>query len=85
MTIHVEIPEPLAGRVTDAATSLGRTPEEIVLEAVAKRVDPLAEIHELMAPVYERMQTLGITEDEAVEDFEAAKHALRKERRAAGQ
>ena len=83
MTIHVDIPEPLAGKIADAARSLGKTAEDIVLEAVAKRVDPLAEIHELMAPVYERMKVLGISEDEAVEDFEAMKHALRKERRGA--
>jgi len=84
MTIHVEIPEPLAGKLNRAAQSLGKTPEDIVLDAVSKRLDPLAEIRELMAPVYERMEALGISEDEAVEDFERIKHELRQERRAAG-
>lgn len=84
MTMHVEIPEPLASKVAEVAKSQGTSPEELVLEAVAKRVDPFARLHELMTPVYDRMKELGITEDEAVEDFEAEKHALRRERRAAG-
>lgn len=84
MTIHVEIPEPLAGKVAEAARSQGKTPEAVVLDAVAKKLDPLARLDELMAPVYDRMQSLGISEDEAVEEFEAQKHALRQERQAAG-
>jgi hypothetical protein len=84
MSIHIEIPEPLAEKVTRAAKSQGKSPEDVVLEAVAKRIDPFARLHELMTPVYDRMKELGITEDEAVEDFEAEKHAMRRERRAAG-
>lgn len=85
MTIHVEIPEPLAAKVAAAAKSQGKSPEDVVLDAVAKKLDPLARLDELMAPVHGRMQTLGITEDEAVEDFEAEKHALRRERRTVGE
>jgi hypothetical protein len=84
MSIHVEIPEPLATKVTDAAKSQGKSPEDVVLDAVAKTIDPLAQLHEMMAPVYDRMKELGISEDDAVEDFEAEKHAMRRERRAAG-
>lgn len=85
MSIHVEIPEPLAEKVARAAKSQGKSPEDVVLEAVAGRLDPFARLHKLMTPVYDRMKELGISEDEAVEDFEAEKHALRRERRAAGQ
>lgn len=85
MTIHVEIPEPLAGKVAQAAKSQGKSPADVVLDAVAKRLDPFARLDESMAPVYDRMQALGVSEDEAVEDFEVEKHALRKERQAAGQ
>ena len=84
MSIHVEIPEPLAEKVARAAKSQGKSPEDVVLEAVAKRLDPFARLDELMAPVHERMKSLGITEDEAVEDFEREKHDLRNERHAAG-
>jgi hypothetical protein len=84
MSIHVEIPEPLAGKVEQAAKQQGRSPRDIVLEAVAKRIDPLTRLDELMAPVYDRMKELGVSEDEAVEDFEAEKHAMRKEREAIG-
>jgi hypothetical protein len=85
MTIRVEIPEPLAGKVAAAAESQGKTPEDVVLDAVAQKLDPFARLDQLMAPVYDRMQVLGISEDEAVEDFEAEKHALRRERQAAGE
>ena len=84
MSIQIEIPEPLAEKVARAAKSQGKSSQDIVLEAVADKLNPLTRLHELMAPVYERMKELGISEDEAVEDFDAEKHALRKERRAAG-
>ena len=83
MSISIEIPEPLAGKVALAAKSQGKTPEEIVLIAVAKDIEPFADLQALLTPVYERIKQLGITEDEAVEDFEREKHALRNERRAA--
>src|SRR4051812_9307153 len=83
MSIQIEIPDPLADKVAQAAKSQGKSPTDVVLEAVAQRLDPFAHLHELMAPVYDRMKELGITEDEAVEDFEAEKHAMRRERRAA--
>ncbi len=83
MSLHIEIPDPLASKITEMAKSQGTSPEELVLEAVAKQVDPFARLHDLMAPVYDRMKELGITEDEAVLDFEAEKHAMRQERRAA--
>jgi hypothetical protein len=82
MTIHVDIPEALAAKVAIIAKATGKTPEDVVLDAVTKQVDPFAKVREMMAPVYERMEALGITEDEAVEDFEFEKHALRRERRA---
>jgi hypothetical protein len=84
-TIHIDIPDPLASKITQAAQSEGKSPEDVILEAVAQRVDPLARLHEKMAPVYDRMRELGISEDEAVEDFESEKHAMRRERRAAAQ
>jgi hypothetical protein len=84
MTIHVEIPEPLAEKVARAAKSQGKSSEDVVLEAVARVLDPFARLDELMAPVYERMKALGISEDEAVEDFEEVKHDLRRKSQAAG-
>jgi hypothetical protein len=84
MTIHVEIPDPLAGKIERVALLQGKSPEEIVLNAVAKQVDPFARLGELMAPVSERLKELGESEDEAVEYFEQVKHQQRSERRAAG-
>lgn len=84
MSLHLVIPDPLAAKVAEAAKLQGKSPEDIVLEAVAKGLDPFARFDELMAPVHERMNELGVTEDEAVEDFEREKHAMRNERPAAG-
>ena len=80
MSIQVEIPDPLGDKVAQAAKRQGKSPTDVVLEAVAREVDPFARLDELMAPVYARMTELGISEDEAVEDFEAEKHAMRRER-----
>jgi len=83
MPLHVEIPDPLAAQVADAARSRGASPEELVLQAVADSVDPLARLRKLAAPIAERLQELGETEDDAVEFFENVKHDLRRQRRAA--
>jgi hypothetical protein len=82
MTIHVEIPEPLAEKVTRAAKSQGKSPQDVVLQAVADRVDPLSRLNAALAPVRQAFQESGLTEDEAVELFEEEKHAMRAERQA---
>lgn len=84
MSIHVEIPEPLAAKVAQAAKSQGKSPTDVVLDAVATKLDPLARLDEVLAPIREAFQASGLTEDEAVELFEAEKHAMRRERTAAG-
>jgi hypothetical protein len=84
MSIHVEIPEPLAGKVAEAARTLGKTPQDLVLDAVADRVDPLSHLNQSFAPVHERLRELGESEDDAVQFFEQIKHDLRRERRATG-
>ena len=83
MGLQVEIPDPLADKVAQAAKAQGKSTTAVVLEAVSRELDPLARLNELMAPTYARMAELGISEDDAVEDFEAEKHAMRCERRAA--
>jgi hypothetical protein len=84
MSIHVEIPEPLAEKVSQAAKSQGKSSQEIVLEAVANKFDPLAHLDEVLAPIREAFQASGESEDDAVEYFEQVKHEMRRERRAAG-
>lgn len=83
MSIQLTIPDPLAAKVSQAAKLQGKSPEEIVLEAIAQRLDPLARLDELMAPVRARIAELGETEDEVVEFFEKIKHEMRSERQAA--
>lgn len=82
MSIHVEIPEPLAEKVARAAESQGKSAETVVLEAVASQLDPLARLNAALAPIRQAFLESGISEDEAVEDFEREKHALRRERAA---
>lgn len=82
MTLHVEIPAPLAEKVARAAKSQGTSPEAVVLAAVASQLDPLARLNAALAPVREAFRASGITEDEAVADFEREKHAMRRERAA---
>lgn len=82
MSIHVEIPEPLAEKVARAAKSQGKSAEAVVLEAVASQLDPLGRLNAALAPIRTAFQESGLTEDEAVELFEAEKHALRRERAA---
>lgn len=83
MSLHLTIPDPLAAKVAAAAASQGKRPEELVLEAIETKLNPLARLDELMAPVRARIAELGETEDEVVEFFEKIKHEMRSERQAA--
>jgi len=77
MTIQVDIPEPLAEKVTRAAKAQSKSPEDVVLEAVAKQLDSLGRLNTALAPIRQAFAESGLTEDEAVDLFEAEKHALR--------
>jgi hypothetical protein len=85
MTIHLEIPEDVAAGLARIARSCGQSPEQVALAAIRRHVSPFAEHDRLMAPTYAAMQAGGIDEDDAVDAFEAEKHAMRRERRASGQ
>jgi predicted transcriptional regulator len=79
MSIHVEIPEPLAEQVARIAKAQGKSPETVVLEALANQFEPLGRLNTALAPIREAFQKSGLSEDEAVELFEAEKHAMRRE------
>ncbi len=82
-TIQLTIPDEVAAALVRVAKSRGQSAEEIAVSAIQKELTPFARLDELMAPTYAAMEAAGITEDEAVEHFEAVKHQLRRERRAA--
>lgn len=82
MSIHIEIPDPLAEKVALAATSQGKSPQAVVLEAIVNHLDPLSRLNAALAPIREAFKQSGLSEDEAVELFETEKHALRRERAA---
>jgi hypothetical protein len=83
MTIHLTIPEPLAGQLAAAATASASTPERIALAAIERQLDEERRLEESLAPIRAAFKASGMTEDEAVELFEAEKHAMRSERREA--
>ncbi|HEY2841790.1 MAG TPA: hypothetical protein VGJ26_21700 [Pirellulales bacterium] len=80
MSIRVVIPDPLAEMVARAAASKGKSPEAVVIEAVETQLDPFVRLNAALAPIRQAYQQSGFSEDEAVELFEAEKHAMRKER-----
>lgn len=81
-TIQLEIPDELAKSLTRMAQSSGQTAEQVALTAIQQCVDPLARLNAALAPIRKAFPESGLTEDEAVEDFEREKHALRRERAA---
>jgi hypothetical protein len=85
MTIEIQLPNDLAEGLARLAKQSGLSEEQIALSAIRHRVSPFADIDRLMAPTYAAMKSAGIDEDDAVEIFEAEKHALRRERQAESQ
>lgn len=85
MTLSVTIPEELAEALIRSAQAAGKTPEEVAVSAIRRNLLATAKLNAALAPIREAFQESGLTEDEAVELFEAEKHALRRERAAADQ
>ena len=84
MTLSLTIPDELAEELARTAEAVGKTPQELAVSAIRRNLLATARLNETLAPVREAFQKSGLSEDEAVELFEAEKHALRRERAAAG-
>lgn len=85
MTLSFTIPDELAEELSRIAHAVGKTPEEIAVTAIRRNLLATARLNEALAPIRKAFQESGLSEDEAVEMFEAEKHAMRQERTAAGQ
>jgi hypothetical protein len=83
MALSVTIPDELADELSRTALAAGKTPEEVAVSAIRRNLLATAKLNEALAPIREAFQESGLTEDEAVELFEAEKHAMRRERAAA--
>jgi len=82
MTLSVTIPDELAAELARTAQAAGKTPEEVAVSAIRRNLQAAAKVNEAIAPIREAFQGSGLSEDEAVELFEAEKHAMRRERSA---
>lgn len=83
MSVTVTIPDDLADELTRTAQAIGKTPEEVAVVAIRRNLLATAKLNEALMPIRDAFQKSGLTEDEAVELFEAEKHALRREQAAA--
>jgi hypothetical protein len=79
--MRVDIPADLAQEIIDTAQSTGEEPERVVLAAIRRGLEAHEKLEATLLPVREAFEASGLSEDEAVELFEAEKHALRRERR----
>lgn len=73
MTIQLELPDDLAKRVAQSASSLGKDSDEFIIGAIEAQLR-----EQLLEPIRTAFRESGMTEDEAVELFEAEKHAMRR-------
>jgi hypothetical protein len=85
MTLNLDIPDELAEELARNAQAAGKTPEEVAVIAIRRNLLAAAKLKQALAPVREAFKNSGLAEDEAVDMFEAEKHAMRHERAAADQ
>jgi hypothetical protein len=78
--MRVEIPDELAKELCETAEALGAEPDKVALAAIRRGLEARAKLEEMLISVREAFQASGLSEDEAVELFEAEKHALRHDR-----
>jgi predicted transcriptional regulator len=85
MTLNVTLSDESAEHLASLAKATSRTPEQIAASVIERNLKLWQQADEALAPVREAFAASGMTEDEAVELFEAEKHAWRAEQRAAGE
>ena len=79
MTIN--LPADLAEELLETAKATGANPDAIAVAAIRRGLEAGEELTAQLTPVREAFEASGMSEDEAIELFEAEKHALRRERR----
>lgn len=78
MSLILEIPDDLAIELTQQASATGVRPEQVALAALRRSLAAEKRLNDLLAPIRQAFEQSGMTEDEAVEVFEAEKHAMRR-------
>ena len=79
--MRVEIPDELAKELVETAEATGTQPEQVAVAAIRRGLGVREQLEAVLLPVREAFVGSGLSEEEAVELFEAEKHALRQERR----
>jgi hypothetical protein len=79
--MRVEVPSELAEEILETAKATGTDPERVAVAAIRRGLEARENLEALLLPVREAFEASGLSEDEAIELFEAEKHALRRERR----
>ena len=78
MDLH--IPDDLAAELHKKAAASGSDPAELAVLAIRRTISSDRRLEELLQPTREAFRGSGMTEDQAVDLFEAEKHAIRQER-----
>ncbi len=81
MCLSIPLSGPLEAALRKQAEEEGVSPEILAARLVEHAVRRLEETNAALAPIRAAFRSSGMTEDEAVELFEAEKQAMRKERR----
>jgi predicted transcriptional regulator len=83
-TLHLTLSNDVTERLVAAAKATSETPEQFAAAAIERNLavwEAWDRAEKSLAPVRAAFAASGMTEDEAVELFEAEKHAWRAERR----
>ncbi len=78
MDLH--IPDDLAAELHKKAAASGSDPAELAVLAIRRTISSDRRLEDLLQPTREAFRSSGMTEDQAVDLFEAEKHAMRQER-----
>jgi predicted transcriptional regulator len=82
MSLVIEIPDELAQQLQQRAAETGTAPEKVAISAIERQFRSEESLKQTLEPIRQAFRESGMTEEEAVELFEAEKHAMRRERRA---
>ncbi len=81
MSLVIEIPDNLAEQLRQRAAATGSAPDQVAIAAIERQFLADENLEKALAPIRQAFEKSGMTEEEAVELFEAEKHAMRREQR----
>lgn len=78
--MQIQLPDDIAAELSAAANAIGDDPQHFALGVLRQSLDRQRRLGVAIEPIADAFGASGLSEEEAVDLFEAEKHAMRQDR-----